>query len=191
MSADQLWDGELKGCVVDGVPVLVAKIDGKVCAYVDRCAHLGTRLSEGALDGTVVTCRAHQWQFDLATGAGVNPRSASLRRLDVAVRGGNVCIDATQMHGETADDARVVGPVLLRSSAARAIANAICAENPGTSIDSRGGYLRVNAPSPCVVTLEAIAAELGAVFTLPGDLELAMPSYRGLMTLTDASVRWD
>jgi len=185
---EQLWDGEMRGCIVDGVPVLLAKIEGRVCAYLDACAHLGARLSDGVLEGTVVTCRAHHWQYDLRTGAGVNPTSVRLRPLPCAVADGKVIVDVA---GARPSEARIVGPVLLRSAAARAIAAAICAANDGAEVESRGAYLRIHARSPCIVTREAIATQLGGDFAFPGDLETAMPSYRGHLTLTDEGARWD
>jgi len=90
---DELWAGELVGAVVDGVPVLLVRIDDTVHAYEDRCAHLGVRLSEGELAGTVLTCRAHHWQYDIVTGRGVNPRDTCLSRFPVEIHGGSIFVD--------------------------------------------------------------------------------------------------
>jgi toluene monooxygenase system ferredoxin subunit len=183
-----LWDGEMRGAVVDDVPVLVAHVGGKLCAYLNRCPHLGTPLSEGSLEGTVLTCRAHHWQFDIVTGQGINPASASLTRLATATEGDDLLV---YVSGVKIRDERIVGPVLLRSAVSRALAEAICAANACALVESRGAYLRVSAPSPCVVTRQQVEAHLGAAFSLPGDLERAMPSYRGRLAMTDEEMRWD
>lgn len=185
---DELWEGELRAIVADGVPLLLARIDGKVCAWLDRCPHLGSRLSAGRLEGSVVTCPSHHWQFDLTDGRGINPATARLTAVPLETRDGELvaCLD-----GAHASPARVVGPVLLRSPAARALADAICTANPAARIDFHGAYLRVCAPAPCVVTREQIEARLGDTFVLPGDLERTMPSYQGRLSMSEGEVRWD
>jgi len=92
-AVDDLWSGEMKGCIVHGHKVLLVRMDERVLAYEDRCAHLGVSLSEGSLDGRVLTCRAHQWQYDVCTGGGVNPVSARLRPFPVKVERGQVFVD--------------------------------------------------------------------------------------------------
>ena len=56
-------------CVtIDGVEVGLFRANGRVFAMENRCPHAGIPLSEGTLRGSVVTCRAHGWAFDLRTG---------------------------------------------------------------------------------------------------------------------------
>ncbi len=95
--ADDLLDGEMCGAVVDGAKVLVARLDGRLYAYDDRCPHLGVALSEGALEGGVITCRAHHYQFDARTGLGVNPRTLCLRAWRVERDGGEVWVDRDEV----------------------------------------------------------------------------------------------
>ena len=94
MAEDELWDGEMRGQVLAGRKVLVLRIDGHFYAYEDRCAHLGVALSAGRLDGHVLTCSAHHYQYDARTGAGINPRRCALPRFDVKVEAGQVLVDA-------------------------------------------------------------------------------------------------
>jgi toluene monooxygenase system ferredoxin subunit len=84
----ELWIGEMVSRQVGGQRVVVLRLEDRVCAYVDRCAHLGVPISEGSLDGTVLTCRAHQYQYDARTGEGVNPRGVRLTPVPVEVEGG-------------------------------------------------------------------------------------------------------
>jgi toluene monooxygenase system ferredoxin subunit len=93
MALEELWDGEMRGHAIDGRKVLLVKLDGRVCAYEDRCAHLGVALSEGELIGDVIVCRAHQYRYDARTGCGVNPKSVSLRALPVTIEDGMIAVE--------------------------------------------------------------------------------------------------
>lgn len=88
-----LWDGDMAGFVVDGAKVLIVRVDGAVHAYEDRCAHLGVPLSEGELDGRVVRCRAHHYEYDACTGCGLNPATVTLRAFPVAIRDGAIWVE--------------------------------------------------------------------------------------------------
>ena len=46
----------------------VFNVDGTIYAIDDACLHKGSSLATGQLDGKVVTCRAHGWRYDIATG---------------------------------------------------------------------------------------------------------------------------
>ena len=56
-------------CVqVDGVDIALYLVDERVYAMEDTCPHAGFPLSQGELEGCVVTCQAHGWPFDVRTG---------------------------------------------------------------------------------------------------------------------------
>lgn len=93
LDADELWIGEMRGLSLNGRRVLVVRTDDGYSAFEDRCAHLGVRLSEGALSGCVLTCRAHHYQYDARTGQGINPKSVRLPRFPVEVSEGAVLVD--------------------------------------------------------------------------------------------------
>jgi toluene monooxygenase system ferredoxin subunit len=93
LDADQLWSGEMIGVEVDGVRVLLVNVDHHIYAFEDRCAHQQVRLSEGRLQGTTLTCRAHEWCYDATTGCGLNPDTARLRTWPVEIVDGGVFID--------------------------------------------------------------------------------------------------
>ena len=54
--------------VVDGIGVGLYRVNETVYAMEDDCPHAGYPLSEGELDGCVISCRAHGWPFDIRTG---------------------------------------------------------------------------------------------------------------------------
>jgi toluene monooxygenase system ferredoxin subunit len=83
---DELWSGDLVGLNLGGTKVLLVKIDEEIRAYEDRCPHQSTLLSEGMLEGSTLTCSAHLWEFDVMTGAGVNPKRSCLNGFVIAIR---------------------------------------------------------------------------------------------------------
>ena len=60
--------GKLHKVSADGKEILVANLDGNYFAMDDTCTHSGASLSEGKLDGSIVTCGWHGAQFDCKTG---------------------------------------------------------------------------------------------------------------------------
>ena len=48
--------------------VLVANVNGAFYAIGNVCTHEGGKLSQGTLQGTIVTCPRHRAQFDVTTG---------------------------------------------------------------------------------------------------------------------------
>lgn len=91
-----LWEGDFKRCAAGGTQVLLARVGGAICAYEDKCPHLGARLSEGKLQGHVITCARHHFQYDARTGEGINPRSLRLRRFATSVVGDGIVVDVTR-----------------------------------------------------------------------------------------------
>ena len=65
---DELKDGTMKAASVAGREILLARVGDKYYAADNRCPHLGAKLSQGKLEGTVVTCPRHSSQFDLKDG---------------------------------------------------------------------------------------------------------------------------
>ena len=65
---DELKSGTMKKVVVEGREILLARVGDKYYAADDRCPHMKGDLSQGKLEGTVVTCPVHSSQFDLSTG---------------------------------------------------------------------------------------------------------------------------
>lgn len=65
---DDLKTGEMKAVNVAGHEILLARVGDTYYAAENRCPHLGGKLAEGKLVGTVVTCPLHGSQFDLNDG---------------------------------------------------------------------------------------------------------------------------
>jgi 3-phenylpropionate/trans-cinnamate dioxygenase ferredoxin subunit len=64
----ELKNGAMKQVNVQGHEILIAQVGDKYYATNNRCLHMGGNLSQGKLEGTVVTCPRHASQFDLQDG---------------------------------------------------------------------------------------------------------------------------
>ena len=83
------------GTVVElnGVKIAVFNVDGAFYAMNDTCTHASGPLSEGELDGTVVTCPWHGATFDIKTGAVLGPpASDGVRSYEVKTEGEDVLV---------------------------------------------------------------------------------------------------
>jgi 3-phenylpropionate/trans-cinnamate dioxygenase ferredoxin component len=69
MNSDDIKDGQMKEVAAGGTAVVVARAAGEYYAAGARCPHMGARLVEGTLDGTIITCPRHGSQFDLRDGS--------------------------------------------------------------------------------------------------------------------------
>jgi 3-phenylpropionate/trans-cinnamate dioxygenase ferredoxin subunit len=63
-----LKNGAMMQVNAQGHEILIALVGGKYYATANRCLHMGGNLSQGKLEGTVVTCPRHSSQFDLKDG---------------------------------------------------------------------------------------------------------------------------
>jgi nitrite reductase/ring-hydroxylating ferredoxin subunit len=54
---------------IDDVDIAVFKVDGAIFALSNICPHQKTQLIyDGFVEDGIITCPAHGWQFELATG---------------------------------------------------------------------------------------------------------------------------
>ena len=78
---------------VKGTAVAVFNVNGQFCAISNTCLHRGGPLGEGDLEGTVVTCPWHGWQFDVTTGVSpVNP-AAKVKTFPCKLEGDDICVE--------------------------------------------------------------------------------------------------
>ena len=71
--------------------VLLARVDGEVVAWRNRCLHRDAPLHDGAVRDGVVTCPQHFWRYDLATGRNLTS-GAPLEPVPVAIDDGVVVV---------------------------------------------------------------------------------------------------
>jgi len=93
LAEGDLWIGEMRRVELRGEGLLVLRTEDGVCVYHDRCPHQGYPLSEGTLEGNVLTCRLHRHTFDAGSGQGINPRAPCLTPVPSQVEGGQVRVE--------------------------------------------------------------------------------------------------
>jgi nitrite reductase/ring-hydroxylating ferredoxin subunit len=75
--------GKMKKVTLGEVAVLIANVNGNYYAVDNMCTHFGGDLSEGFLEGNVVTCPNHRAKFDVTTGKVVSHPAEALGRPDI------------------------------------------------------------------------------------------------------------
>lgn len=92
---DDLWEGDFVDVEVEGeVVVIFHRPGGEFRAFQGMCPHQEILLADGHIDfdqGTI-TCPAHEWQFSMDNGRGINPRGCRLFQYDVKLDGEEVLI---------------------------------------------------------------------------------------------------
>jgi nitrite reductase/ring-hydroxylating ferredoxin subunit/uncharacterized membrane protein len=90
-------EGELRKVDANGMPVLLVRRGGRLCAISNTCSHAGGPLDEGTLDGSVVTCPWHASRFDVCTGKVLGgPATFSQPSLRVIEVDGRVSVELAQ-----------------------------------------------------------------------------------------------
>lgn len=67
-AADQLADGAMATVKAGEREILLARVGDRYFAAESRCPHMRGELSQGTLEGTIVTCPVHHSRFDLEDG---------------------------------------------------------------------------------------------------------------------------
>ena len=89
----ELNEGECKTYTVEGQSIAVFNVSGKFTAIDDTCAHRGGSLGSGTLEGDIVTCPLHGWQYDVTTGeCKMNPQ-VTLKSFEVKVDGDSLVLE--------------------------------------------------------------------------------------------------
>jgi nitrite reductase/ring-hydroxylating ferredoxin subunit len=86
-----------EGIVVEvgGKAIALFNCEGKFYAIDNSCVHRGGPLGEGPIEGTVVVCPWHGWEFDVVSGACINNPKAKISTYPVRVEGENLLVDLT------------------------------------------------------------------------------------------------
>ena len=88
-----LPDGAVELVVVDGLDVALFRRGEEIFALGNECAHKGGNLCDGRVEGDIVTCPLHGWEFDLRSGACMTIPGESVPRFVVTVADGDVYLE--------------------------------------------------------------------------------------------------
>jgi nitrite reductase (NADH) small subunit len=70
--------------------IAVANVDNEFFATQGHCLHLQGPLGKGHLEGAVLTCPWHGWQYDVRTGLNEFEHAIELRTYEVRVEDGEI-----------------------------------------------------------------------------------------------------
>jgi nitrite reductase/ring-hydroxylating ferredoxin subunit len=96
----EIPEGRLKLVDVQGTRVAVANVGGSFYAFSDECTHDGGPLSEGDLEGEIVTCPWHFSRFNVRTGEIVeSPAEEVVATYEVKVEGDAILVGPQRGEG--------------------------------------------------------------------------------------------
>jgi nitrite reductase/ring-hydroxylating ferredoxin subunit len=85
--------GSAREFTAGGRVIAIFNVGGTLYALDGICPHAGGPLGEGDLQGAIVTCPWHGWQFDVSTGRHcLNPRMEQ-SRFPLKVEGTDVFVE--------------------------------------------------------------------------------------------------
>jgi 3-phenylpropionate/trans-cinnamate dioxygenase ferredoxin component len=94
LAESELPEGTMAAADVAGTHVLLARIGGEVFAVSGTCTHEATDLGLGFLMEDRVVCNLHLSQFDLRTGAVLNPPATEpLKSFKVKITEGKIFVE--------------------------------------------------------------------------------------------------
>ena len=94
----QIKPGKMLRANVDGVPILLANVEGTIYAVDDMCSHEDASLYNGALKGNCVECPLHGSHFDLRTGLpNQPPATEAINTYPVQVENQDILIQLNQV----------------------------------------------------------------------------------------------
>lgn len=82
--------GECKAVEAGGKAIALFNVDGTIYALDNTCLHQGGPLGEGMLEGDVVTCPWHMWEYNVRTGEKLGESSLKLATYPVEVDGTDI-----------------------------------------------------------------------------------------------------
>jgi NAD(P)H-dependent nitrite reductase small subunit len=87
---DEIPPGSGKVVEAAGKTLAVFNLDGNFYVIDNTCLHRGGPLGEGLLEGKVVTCPWHGWEYDVTTGQNTFNPSMKVETYKVTVKDGEI-----------------------------------------------------------------------------------------------------
>jgi 3-phenylpropionate/trans-cinnamate dioxygenase ferredoxin component len=89
-SSSELPEGQGKVVQAGGKAIAIFNVGGTIYALDNTCLHRGGPLGEGMLEGGVVTCPWHMWEYDVRTGEKVGAPTVKVATYPVQVEGNDI-----------------------------------------------------------------------------------------------------
>ena len=89
-SLSDLPVGQARAVEVNGKAIALFNVAGTVYATDNTCLHHGGPLGEGILEGDIITCPWHMWEYDVRTGEKVGEPALRVASYPVQVEGNDI-----------------------------------------------------------------------------------------------------
>ncbi len=89
-SLSELEPGSAKAVEVAGRLIALFNVGGTIYALDNICLHQGGPLGEGILDGEVIMCPWHMWEYNVRTGEKVGVPEMKVESFPVRVEGNDI-----------------------------------------------------------------------------------------------------
>ena len=86
--------GKLYLVAIGREEVTLLRRGDEILAIGNECPHQGGALCDGWVEGDIVTCPLHGWEFDMRTGACMTVPGERVPRYEVTVENGDVYLEA-------------------------------------------------------------------------------------------------
>ena len=86
----ELVAGTCKPVEAGGKVIALFNVEGSVYALDNTCLHRGGPLGQGTLNGDVVTCPLHMWEYNVRSGEKVNSPGVKVATYPVQVEGDDI-----------------------------------------------------------------------------------------------------
>lgn len=93
LDAGELAPGGTALATIDGVDVAIFHRGAEILAIGNTCPHQGGSLCDGAVEGDIVICPLHGWEFDLRSGACMTVPGESVPTFAVTVHEGAIYLE--------------------------------------------------------------------------------------------------
>ncbi len=90
---DEIPVGAIREFQVNGKTVALANVAGQFYAIDNTCLHRAGPLGQGELEGKIVTCPWHGWQYDVSSGKIAANPAVGVECYAVEVRGEDIFVD--------------------------------------------------------------------------------------------------
>jgi len=91
---DACAPGRLVSAMAGAQPIVLANVEGRVCALEDRCSHEEFPLSDGELEGGDLVCIYHGARYDACTGKNKGlPAIRPVRSFPVEIRDDGIYVE--------------------------------------------------------------------------------------------------
>jgi nitrite reductase (NADH) small subunit len=102
-------DGQVCERQAEGVDICLANVGGELSALDNVCPHRRGPLGQGWVDGEMVVCPWHSWNFHARTGVAEFPEGERVKVFPVQISGEDVLVD---IEGVGAEEPRTEHSVL-------------------------------------------------------------------------------